>query len=509
MAFEVIRENIVVESISGEGTVQALIEGSVLLPAPARDAAALYTDARLKLGNVEMQSDRVAMDGQVFFTLLYASGEEGTIQSVETAMSISQIFEIPGVHPKMSSDLWGSIEHTEAEISGGRATLRAIASLHAQATGQQTISCISSIEDVANLQTLTIRPQSLCTIARGSGSVTLDERFELPYGLDSEEVLFTQARANIERTIALEDHAELFGQVLLDVFHRTALFDRPIIRTRHTMTFTAPIELPSCRVSSPIQADVHLRDISAQLQREEDGAYLYCEVTLGAEATAQERTEIEAISDAYAASDALLSLSTLSIPMRSEPRSENDVDSIKAMLSPEAGIPPTGSVLATFARPSMWELFTDSRTHAEGVLEVTVLYSPSGGGRPLALIEEIPFRATYDFLLPDDNRAILTVEDPEAIQITVDKLELKCSLRLSAQAYETTAYPLAVDAELLEDEHEIPGGVTLYFAQRGDTLWSVAKQFRTTPESLARFNPDISELSGGEKLLLYTRKIIK
>jgi LysM repeat protein len=122
-------------------------------------------------------------------------------------------------------------------------------------------------------------------------------------------------------------------------------------------------------------------------------------------------------------------------------------------------------------------------------------------------VQEVPFRTTFDFALPEDCWSTLTIEDTEAIQITGERVELKCNVRLHAQVYETTAYTVALEAELLEEGHDIPGGITLYFVQPGDTLWSVAKRFRTTRESLTRFNPEVDELTGNEKLLLYKRKV--
>ncbi len=507
MAIQLIRENIDVESIAGEGAAQALIEGSVMLPGAARDAAALYADARMEMGNVEAQADRVAMDGQVFFTLLYAAGEDG-VRAVETAMSFSHIIDVPGAGPKMDIEVQGAIEHAEAEISGGRATLRAIAKLRARAGAKQSISCVGEIEGAKDLQTLTAYPQSLCTVASGENQLMLEERFELPYGLESEEALFAQARASIERMATLDDRVELYGQVYLDAYHRTNMFDRPLARTKHVLPFTISVNLPGATASEPAQAEVEVRGLSVQLQHEDDARFLACELTLLAAASAQEKTQIAALEDAYTASDEMLEVVSATIPMRSSFREENGTDGVKAVLSLEEGQPPMGAVLAAFARPAMWELSTDSRTHAEGVLEVTVVYEPSGGERPVALTQEAPFRTTYDFSLSEDAWPVLSVEDAEAIQITGDRLELKCNVRLAAQVYETTDYTVAVDAELAQEGREIPGGITLYFVQPGDTLWTVAKQFRTTRESLTMFNPEVEELTGNEKILLYKRKTV-
>ncbi len=507
MAFQIIRENIEVESIAGEGAVQALIEGSVILPGPTRDAAALFADARLEMGNIEVQADRVATDGQVYFTLLYTSADEGGVRSVETAMNFSHILEVPGAGPKMGIEVRGTVEHVEADIVGGKATLRAIANLRAQASAKQTIACVGEIQGVSQLQTLVTHPQSLCTIAQGENKLMLDDRFELPYGLESEEVLITQTRAVIERTAAMEGRVELFGQVQLDAYHRTSMFDRPIARTRHAVPFNASVELPGCKISSPVQASAEVRDLAAQLQIEDEEKFLYCEMTLLIRAKAQELNEAAVISDAYTASDELLELTSSAIPMRTEYREENGIDAIKAVLALDNGQPPMNAVLATFVRPAMWELSTDTRSHAEGVLETTVLYTTVGTERPVALTEEVPFSATFDFALPSSAMASLTVEDAEAIQISGDRLELKCNVRLCGNAYSTCDYNVALDAELNEEGHAIPGGITLYFAQPGDTLWSVAKQFRTTRESLTRFNPDIEELSGTEKILLYKRTV--
>ncbi len=505
MSIQLIRENIEVERISGEGSVQALIEGSVMLPSPARDAAPLYADARLEMGNVEVQADRVALDGQAYFTLVYTAGEDGQVRSVETALNFSHILNVPDARPKMGVEVQGNIEHVEAEIIGGKALLRAVAGLRARAQIKRNIACITDIEGVESLQKLSATTQSLRTLARGEKRVSLDERFELPFGLESTETLFGQAYVQVDEVTPQKDRIDVAGTVHVDAFHKTTMFDRPIARTKHSLPFAASIDATGCEAGLSAQADTEVRDLMLTLDQTEEEKYLNISMTLAAKARAQEVFTATTIADAYAASDDVLSLKSEKMLVRTGIKGEKGEDSIKAVMTVDAEKPPMAVVLAAFARPAMWELASDSRTHVEGVLEATIVYNPANGERPAVVTDEIPFRASFEFPLPEDSWSTLTVTDTEAIQITGDRLELKCSLILEARIYEHEELNIATDAEMAEESKPIPGGVTLYFVQPGDTLWSVAKQFRTTRESLTRFNPEIDELSGNERILLYKR----
>lgn len=505
MSIQLIRENMEMERISSEGSVQALIEGGVMLPSPTRDAAPLYADARLELGNVEVQQDRVALDGQAFFTLLYTVGEDGEVRSVETALSFSHILDVPDAGPKMGVEVQGQIQHVEAEIIGGKAMLRAVAALKARAEVTTSVACITDIDGVEELQTLSSTVQSLRTVAQGEGRVALDERFELPYGLESQQALYANARVRVESVSALDDRIDVYGTVFVDAYHSTTMFDRPIARTRHDLPFEMSLDAPGCEAGLPTQVDVEARDLLLTLDQMEEEKYLTVSLTLAGKGRAQDVFEAEALVDAYAASDEVLSLKTERVLTRTGVQEESGEDSFKTVLTLGEGQPAIGVVLGAFVRPAMWELSSDSRTYAEGVLEVNVLYNPVGGERPAVLSEEIPFRASYDFVVPEDSWSTLSAIDAEAIQITGERLELKCQLALSARAYQHQALTIALDAEVLEERDPAPGGVTLYFVKPGDTLWSVAKQFRTTRETLTRFNPEVTELTGTEKILLYKR----
>lgn len=506
MSIQIIRENIEVERIAGQGAVQALIEGSVILPGVSRDASPLHTDATLQVGSVEVQTDRVAMDGQVFFTLLYTAGEENNVHSVEAALNFSHILEVAGAGPKMEAQVQGNIDHVEVDIVGSKAVLRAVASLKARTIARAAIACITDIEGVDELQTQVGHAISLRTVASGNAYSPLEGEFELPFGLESAEALFAQTHVQTDQVTALEGRVEMRGQIQIEAYHRTDMFDRPIAKTRHTIPFDVSIDAPGSHGGLPAQAQAQIRDTALDLvEIDEETKQLRITMNLHAQAQVQAHNEIGQIVDAYSASDQVLDLTTQNVKMRSDMREETGIDSVKATISLEGDAPPLGVVLAAFARPAMWEVSSDNRTQAEGVLEVTILYYPAGSNQPATLREDVPFRASYDFVLPEDSWSTLQIEDVEAIQITSDRLELRCNLRLESLVYDVTEYPVALDAELLEESQPLPTGVTLYFVQPGDTLWSVAKRFRTTPEALTLFNPELAELTGNEKILLYKR----
>ena len=46
-------------------------------------------------------------------------------------------------------------------------------------------------------------------------------------------------------------------------------------------------------------------------------------------------------------------------------------------------------------------------------------------------------------------------------------------------------------------------GVTIYFADGGESTWDIAKRYSTTLEIVKKFNPDIKEQAErGEKILI-------
>ncbi|EET84648.1 Peptidoglycan-binding LysM [Clostridium carboxidivorans P7] len=106
--------------------------------------------------------------------------------------------------------------------------------------------------------------------------------------------------------------------------------------------------------------------------------------------------------------------------------------------------------------------------------------------------------------------AKMGLENLEA-SIELDNIEIKALVDIYARVNYSTHKELLVD--IVPVEGEIPkksASLTIYVVQHGDTIWKIAKKYRTTIESLVELNEieDADVVKVGDKLIIPGRAII-
>lgn len=95
----------------------------------------------------------------------------------------------------------------------------------------------------------------------------------------------------------------------------------------------------------------------------------------------------------------------------------------------------------------------------------------------------------------------LTVDELKFDLINRETVEVTATLNLLVSVYEYLELEVVVEAvEVLEEEGEKPS-LTYLFAQEGDSIWKLAKQYGVSEEAIVKSNPGLPEkISLGDKI---------
>ena len=133
MALKTMKQTIEAETLVGSAQGQALLRTEALVPGAGREAIeALLAEANLVLGNAEVQTDRVVLDGTAFCQAVYRQGEEPTLRALTAQASLSHAMEIDGAEAGMVCRITGQVEHVEAKYENGHMVFLVTVGLNAQ-----------------------------------------------------------------------------------------------------------------------------------------------------------------------------------------------------------------------------------------------------------------------------------------------------------------------------------------------------------------------------------------
>lgn len=154
-----------------------------------------------------------------------------------------------------------------------------------------------------------------------------------------------------------------------------------------------------------------------------------------------------------------------------------------------------------------------SKCVVEGVVNVNLICTSADAGKPpFNIAQEIPFRSAME--IPGITPEMTASNDIVLKELWFDKINNK-QIEVNAGILVNTAvsghkkHQLVKNVSFLEsprDQSSLPG-IILYISRTGDSIWSVAKKYRTTIDELKRIN-DLEtgkEIRPGTKLLIVAK----
>lgn len=504
MEEKVLREQVTLERLAAEMNEQALVEGEVALPGGIREeATVLSCEARLSLSGVESQADRLTMDGNVIFEVLYLQGGDA-IRVLEANCAFAHVSELSGVDARMRPQVYGAVSGATAEAAGGRLRLRAALDLSARVFDAAQVSLVTGMRGVDGLQSDSVTTELARHAASGRATTLLREEFELTAPPEIAETLYARAMPRVQSVSGGEGRAMVEGEVALEVLHAGADAERPLVVTRHAFPFEQAVEMDGA--SAILRASARVQDVAVSSVDVGDGVrVLRTETVLNIEADGYEPQTLTCLRDAYTlGGDELeLSITPVSCFTGIETPDASETDKLVVSLGEDAR--PIRRTLTAILTPTLISMEPASgRTVAEGLLDAQIIYLPRDGTAPVSARRELPFRIAFDEEIPVGAQVRLSARDVQTEGVDERRVEIKYRMELNAVS--VGARELALPTGAVErPAARRRSGLVVVWPQPGETRWDIAKRLRVTTAGIARLNPESENVKPGRGILIYRR----
>lgn len=506
---EWIREQLEVERVVSARPAQITVETEAALPGGLREEArVLHADATAAVNGGEWVGGRVSVDGRVTFHVLYAQGDMERVRALEAAAPFAHTLALETADGgEMRVRPRAEIVSVSAKAFNGRLMLRALVSLSADAAVRGTVNCIRDAGEEGDVQRLTQCLATERTVGEGQGQTLLREEFALSDVLQITDTLYATARVRVEDILGGADgRATVTGNVLLEAWHASDMPGRPLVNTRHTIPFEQAIQL-SGALGDALTARSEVRDAAVLSQENEDGSRLMrAEVQVYSEIDALQSGEETLLRDVFTTRGDAVEAVTEDVVCRRATVHEQSAAPVRTVMTLEGTAPRIKTPLAGFARPILTGARQDNgQLTAEGVMELTLIYLPEGGGEPLSAQAETPFRAVFSTEAGPEDHLTLTAGEVETALLTGDRVECRCELNLDAEGVRQESAAVMVRAENASAP-DTPRGIALYYVQPGEGIWEIARRYRLPLEEIRALNPLLPDQpAAGTPVLTYRR----
>lgn len=518
MTLELVKDVLNFEQAAAEGQGQTMVDREIIVPDIKPDIdRVLSVEGKVNITGKNIEQDRLAVEGMVNFTVLYAAeGEPQPVYSMNQGTNFSHFIDVPGAAPGMKPEIKCDIEHIEVnKLNGRKLNLRCVLGMEARITDSVPVDAVKEVEGIYDIQLLrdtvcideNVGEQSAQAIVKGSVEIPQD----LPPAAD---IVKCSAYVHKKEETVDDGKVMIAGSVLVPVLYSSSGDEPDVFRLTDDIVFAHSMDMPGVTPDMACRAEYTIDDIYTELKADDEGnnRHIDVEIAVGIKVKVSHRSEAPVVIDAYAPS------------VRLEPEIRNVTTNvlfgengsqviIKEPLSIPEGTPEIEKVYELACKPSVTECrIEDDRVLIEGIAGCDVIYLSSGETRAAySFSEEIPFKTAVPMtgcrphMKPE---VFLDIDSFNCAVLTKKEVEVKIALDCFVKVFEQMNKNFIIKLDQVEGE--VPGhkaSITIYVVQPQDTLWMIAKRYYTTVEDIVKIN-DIEEpekIVPGMKLIIPKR----
>ena len=501
---------------AGAQTGQILLEGDMIVPDSKPDLQEiLRCEGRVKIREKRIGDERISFSGELNITVLYrAKNGEKPLYAIESSLPLEDYLHMEGLEKDMEVNLTVAVEHLDCQIINDRKIgVKAVLMAKADAEHwkkQQVL--LDAVGEGIEIQKKCLHPEQ--------ETVNLKDRFSV-----KEEVTIPASQPEIggilSETLRLTDQeirpmdgkAMVRGNLWLDLLYSDE--EGMIGSISEKIPFHGHLEHGDIEPKTDLVGELKVEEYRLSPMEDEDGEtrLLGLDVTIGAMLRGKEAKEQWVIQDAYGRrGTAVLQKEEITYPVTVANGKNQFV--IRERIRLENGESPMLRAEQVWGEVQLSDVAVmKDAVMAEGVLLVDILYHQADDGKPMAMLHRgIPFSQAMELkgVSPNDEAEVqLRLEELDFQMLSETEGELRGTLTMDAAVGRQEKAEVVTDIRLEEDAETLSGaGAVIYQVQKGDSLWKIAKKYRTTVEDIVSVNeiehPDL--IYPGQKLLIIRMK---
>lgn len=532
---ELVKQNIHMNRWKNQVNTQITLDDDFIVPDTMSDVAQVILDSgEIQLEPVRVQKEKVTLRGKLDFHVLYRK-EEGGLQTLGGIIPFEETVNVPELQEKDYVGASWQLEDLKADIINSRKlSIRGIVTLEVKVEtlfdteaavdlGQipQKEPSFGETRESGGCAGMSGKPQ-IQVQRRGLDVAAIALRQKDTYRLKEEltlsgskpaidRILWTEMRLSGMTTRPLDGKIHLEGILMVFVIYEGEGENAAVQWIEESIPFSGEVEMAGAVEEMIPAIDLRLIHKGIEEKPDYDGEMreLDVDAVIELDIRLYQEQPLEILSDMYA-TNRELTLET----------GEACFDQIltrnsgKCKIAEKLELSGGQRILQICHSSGSVKLdevaVGDGGLLIDGVLEVSILYLTDDDSRPVqSETEMLPFH--YEAEAPgirEDSIWYLEngVEQLTAVMAGGGTVEVKAVLVLDLLVLQPVHLPVILRAETMPLDRkklqEMPG-IVGYVVQEGDSLWSIAKRFYTTADSImASNNLSTDAVQPGDTLIL-------
>lgn len=499
------KQTLCINQVIGQKTDTAMVEEDFVVPDIKPDILnTIRTNGTVCIYKKEVMDGKVKLDGCIHVYIMYlADDEEASIRSLNTTLEFSQTVDFDVVKSGMLLEDKIVLKSVECRVLNGRKVqVKALMDMELKVLSNEEIEFVKEIEEIKDVQLLdkTLNLNSL--LGTGTTKVYAKDTIVIDNIDNLAEIMKVDISMMNQETKVSYNKVLVKADACVKILYRTE--DNRICSASNLIPIMGFIDMPE--VTDENLCDVHyeIKNLFVKPNNVEEHS-IYIEAELEINCNVYQMKEINIIEDLYSPT-VNLAYKQRKIKAIAQKESIKDICQIREkQFITEIG---NHKIYDVEVKPTIVkQSILTNRIMYEGEINLNFLFDAENSSRIETKNVVLPFTFSMDCAGATQTSEVetniiialqdFTVMPDENIDI---KIDLEFHVNLSNNQMLHVIEEINIEEERKEEKYSL----IIYFVKPGDTLWNIAKRFRSTVESIASVNgiEDENKINIGEQLFI-------
>ena len=490
---ELIKDTISVSEIKGKGVTQAMADGDVIVPDTKPDILKLLqVDSDASITDKYIENGRLVLCGRVDYKVLYVPDSENEkIKSISTAMEFRQVVDGGGADSDCKIMVKPTVERVEFNtVNSRKMHIRSIMHIEYEICSVVTAEITTDVEcDGIEKQFNNISFENIVDISEHD--FTIKEKLEIPSGENSvSEILKCDVKIYDTEYKSVSGKVIVKGSAGVCVLYTDDGGDVKFIEEE--LPFTEVLDAEGVTENAICDIDYCVAGIMCDAEPDSDGdlRVLMIDIDISVSLKCTETVEKEVLCDCFVPySNTEFGKDEIKLRTASErPSSQN---TIREVIAFPQNFPSVSRVYNVMTNVIMTKAeLQRNKIICEGKIEAYILYLTDSSENPIySFKKDIPFSYMLESQNKADNAICEVKSNIRHISYSLNaggELEIRCLFAIECMLINEISISNMTSISMGELNKR--NGIIIYFANEGETVWSIAKSYAVPCELLMKYN---------------------
>lgn len=511
MSIEVLQDNICINRLVERKKKEITLESSIIVPDVKPDIVKpIDLSGNVCIYKKEIINGRVKINGTIDSNIIYLvdSGDE-SIRGLNSNIDFSEFLEIDSNISEADIDANIIIKNMECEVLNGRkVNLKATIEISARLYSNDGVNILKDINGARGIQKLNKIVQLNSMVGKNTTKSIAKENIILNQEEHVVEILKKEIRIINKDFKISYNKVVAKSEVSVKILYLTE--DGRINYVEKIIPIMGFIDMENVTEENICDVKYCMKNILVKLNNTDENS-IYLEIEVEISCYSYETKDVELIQDVYTPFSNI-EYNRKSIKAMVGLQNISDKYAInEQILSPEISNSRIYNVSTTTNINTV--KIVGSKAIYEGEAFVNILYESTEITRIDKKEFKFPINYEIDILegMSEENLDIMLELENYNVSSQGDNIQVNIELNISTKMFKTIELNIIDNVEEKELEENEEYSIIVYFVKAGDTLWNIAKKYRSTVENIKQINniEDEDKLEINQQLFIprYVEKV--